>query len=377
VSDEFDVAIVGAGPAGSSAALELASRGRSVVLLEKDVFPRRKVCGEFLSGNGRRRLEGWRLEERARSEGAEVISRGAFSLPGGRSREFALPEPALGLSRAVLDCLLARHAAELGADVRFRHEVVDVHGDLQSGFALSARSPEGGHRFGARVALSAWGRWSPLDLRFGRPFASRRSDRFFGWGAHLMGDSGHLAGRVNLYFFSGGYCGLSRVEHGIVNFAGVVSEKVLRRFGGGWERFTAGLRREHAPLARDLRPLVPDGEILGSQMVLFERHSPVFSGVLALGDSAGVRDPFTGDGQSSAMASGTLAADCVEDFLRGRLSPDGLSERYRAEWTRRLGSPFGWDALFRRLAFSPLMRGMALPFAAPLVSFGFRATRSE
>ena len=374
--DDFDVAVIGAGPAGSSAARALAAHGRSVVLLEKDLFPRRKVCGEFLSANGRRRLEAWGLGDRVRAARAESISSGAFFLPGGQSRGFSLPEPALGISRPCLDQLLARSAADRGADVRFRHEVVDVEGGLANGFAVSARGPAGPCRLRARVALSAWGRWSPLDLQFGRPFASRKTERYFGWGSHLTGDSRNLAGRVHLYFFAGGYCGLSRVEGGTVNFAGIVSEKALRRAGGGWERFTARLRREHGPLSRDLEALAPDGEILGSQTVLFERHSPVFSGLLALGDSAGVRDPFTGDGQSSAMASGDLAAEIVEDFLRGRLTAGGLEDRYRSEWTRRLGPRFGWDALFRRVVFSPLLRRIALPLVGPLVSFGFRATRS-
>jgi menaquinone-9 beta-reductase len=377
VTLEFDAAVVGAGPGGSSAALELAAAGFSVVVFEKDVFPRHKVCGEFLSATGRDQLGRWGLLDELDGAGAESIVEGGFHLSDGKFRNFSLPEGATGISRFLLDTMLARRAARTGADVRYAHEVRGLDGNLSKGFTITTRSPGGDRRFSARVVISAWGRWSPLDIDFEREFASARTNRFFGWGQHFTGDSSHLAGRVHLYFFPGGYCGLSRVEKGIVNFAGIVSEAALRKIGGGWERFTARLRESHGPLSRHLAPLLPDGEIRGSQTVLFERHSPAFRDVLAVGDAAGVRDPFTGDGQASAMASGILAARNVAEFLRGDLAAADLAERYCALWTRHLKPRFGWDALFRRLILSPRLQRLALPLAGPLVSIGFPATRSR
>jgi len=377
VTEKFDVAIVGAGPAGTCAARTLAADGFSVAVFEKDVFPRRKVCGEFLSAAGLRQLHRWNLAGEIERAGAESIAEGGFFPSNGRSRSFALPEPGVGISRSLLDTILAKHAEAQGAGLLFSHEVVGLEGDLTRGFTIAARCPGGVRHFSARAALSAWGRWSPLDLSFGREFASRKVDRFFGWGQHFTGDSRHLAGRVHLYFFAGGYCGLSRVENATVNFAGVVSEGELRKAGGGWDRFTARLREGHKTLSEHLAPLSAEGEILGSQTVLFEKHSAAFRNVLAVGDSAGVRDPFTGDGQASAMSCGILAARHVADFLRGRLSATVLLERYQAAWSRRLGPRFGWDALFRRVILSPRLQRLALPLARPLVSLGFAATRSR
>jgi flavin-dependent dehydrogenase len=111
-------------------------------------------------------------------------------------------------------------------------------------------------------------------------------------------------------------------------------------------------------------------------MVLFEKHSPAFHDILAVGDAAGVRDPFTGDGQASAMTSGVLAASSVGEFLSGNLASRDLAARYGSLWSERLGARFGWDAIFRRAMLSPALQKLALPFAAPLVSLGFPVTRS-
>jgi len=379
LNPEFDVAIVGAGPGGSSAAIELAKRGRTVVLLEKERFPRDKVCGEFLSFEAMEDLARWGVAARIDAEPVERIDRGTFFVAPRRRVDFPLPRPALGVSRRLLDTILAREAESAGAQVRFGLDVERIDGSPAEGFSIAA----GGERPAtARVVLAAWGRWSPLDRAFRRPFAMRTRGRFFGWSRHDGGDSSHLAGKIHLHFFRGGYCGLSRVEGGVVNFAGVVAEKELRRRlgesaerGGGWERFLAALVDDEPRLRADLAPLRPVREVLGTPAVFFERHSPAFGGVLAIGDAAGIRDPFTGDGQATAIRSGVVAARTVDAFLRGEIAPDGLERVHREMWRRAFGAPFGWDGIFRRALFSPIARRILLPIAVPLVRAGIERTR--
>lgn len=369
----FDVAVIGAGPGGTSAAIGLARSGFSVLVLERDRFPRHKVCGEFLSPEATDDLEALGVGERLRAAGGEPIERGAFFFEGRPPVEFPLPRAALGISRFRLDAMLAAAAAAGGADVRFDRKVEGISGDVADGFTIAVEGEE--RPIAARAVVAAWGRWSPLDLALGRAFAAKRRGRFFGWSRHEEGDSSRLAGQVHLHFFPGGYCGLSRVEGGIVNFAGVVSEEEIRRRGAGWEKFLASLVEEQVSLREDLAPLSPSRGVLGTNTVLFERHEPTFDGILAVGDAAGGRDPFTGDGQATAIRGGTLAARALAPFLRGETRAADLDGAYRLAYARAFGARFTWDALIRRALFSEKIRNALLPVALPLIHAGIGRTR--
>jgi flavin-dependent dehydrogenase len=180
---------------------------------------------------------------------------------------------------------------------------------------------------------------------------------------------------VHLYFFRGGYCGLSRIEGGIVNFAGVVTERELRRRGAGWEKFLAALVGEQESLRADLAPLRPARAVLGTSAVFFERHAPAFEDILAVGDAAGVRDPFTGDGQATAIRGGVLAARVLARFLTGEIDAPGLEASYRLAYAGAFRARFTWDALLRRALFSDVVRRALIPVALPLIRLGIDRTR--
>src|SRR5687768_8276819 len=101
-----DVVVIGAGPAGSVAALLLARRGWDVTLVEQHRFPRDKVCGECLSALGMAVLDRHGLGGRFRDAGAVPLTRSAAHSAGGRAVHLALPQPMWGLSRRLFDSLL-------------------------------------------------------------------------------------------------------------------------------------------------------------------------------------------------------------------------------------------------------------------------------
>lgn len=375
MTEEFDAVVVGAGPAGSSAATVLAGAGRSVLLLEKDVFPRPKVCGEFLSADALPSLE--RIGAREVVEGAtpERIVRGALYLPGGKAIPFRLPSPAFGISRFRLDDLLAARARAAGADVRFGARVISARWQTPRAFRVRFAVRRTEVDVEARSVIGAWGRWDALDRALERGFASRRS-RFFGWSRDYVGDTGFLAGEVRLYLFEGGYCGLSRVEGGTVNLAGVVAGQA-REGVGGWPGVLDAVRRGNRALDAALSGLAP-GPIgfLGTGPVFFTAKPPVEDGILMAGDAAGVIDPFSGEGQAAALASGILAAESAERLLAGELTSEQCARVYEGEWRRRFARRFAWSAAFRRLIFNPRVGALAGRLAGEkLVRFAISATR--
>jgi flavin-dependent dehydrogenase len=360
-----DAVVVGAGPAGSAAASVLAQRGRRVLILEKDRFPRPKVCGEFLSASARESLE--RLGVRERVEGvAERIGRGSVHVSGGSGVDFELPEPALGISRFRLDQMLTSRASELGAVTRFGARVTAIEGAPVSGFRVRFVSGQGEETASARAVIGAWGRWDGLDRALDRGFLTR-GGRFFGWSRDYAAEAA-LAGQVRLYAFPGGYCGLSRVEGGAVNLAGVISERSRARLEPGWEAAVAHARSANRKLDRDLAPLRegPTG-FLGTGPVYFTAKPPVEGGMLMVGDAAGVIDPFSGEGQAAALSSGILAAETLERGLAGEVSLADVPPLYAADWRRRFRRRFGWSAAFRSLMLHPSAGAFAARLAGERV----------
>src|SRR6185369_3328070 len=120
-TDNFDVIIAGAGPAGSSAATHLARRGLRVLLVEQKKFPRPKLCGEFISPECRQHFEKLGVAAAMSGAGPSMISETVFYSARGHhlsipSRWFGEPA-ALGLSRAVMDDVLLRRAKDCGVSV--------------------------------------------------------------------------------------------------------------------------------------------------------------------------------------------------------------------------------------------------------------------
>ena len=347
----YDAVVIGAGPAGSSAAIVLAQAGRRVLLIEKDRFPRNKVCGEFLSADALPLFERLGVGLEIEACAPEVIRGGSLQLRGGRSVAFRLAEPALGLSRYRLDHLLALHAQRSGARLEVGSRVLSVS-PANGGFRIGAAQHGEEQEARASAVVGAWGRWDSLDRELARSFLGGRR-RYFGWSRDYEHED-ELAGEVRLYAFRGGYCGLSRVERGSVNLAGVVSEPRHRRLGGSWEAVVAHARRDNSVLDADLSRLSP-GPVgfLGTGPVFFTRKPPVERGMLMAGDAAGFLDPFSGQGQTAALASGILAGETIERALAGRIPLEALPRDYAREWKRRFGRRFGWSAVFRRLMLSP------------------------
>jgi flavin-dependent dehydrogenase len=375
LTEAADAVVVGAGPAGSSAATVLCGRSRKVLLLEKDAFPRHKVCGEFLSADALPSLERIGARELVLHATGERMTRGTLHLSGGRAVSFPLPEPALGISRFLLDDLLARRAREAGADVRFGVRVVAAEPAGTTGFLVRFIHRGAEHSVEARAVIGAWGRWDALD----RSRAFLRGSRFFGWSRDYVGAESSLEGEVRLYLFPGGYCGLSRVEGGAVNLAGVVSEAAWKRAGGGWPGVLDSARHSNARLDSDLSKLAagPVG-FLGTGPVYFTAKPPTENGILMAGDAAGVLDPFSGEGQSAALASGILAAETVERQLSGELSREQCERAYAEEWRQRFARRFAWSAAFRRLILNRGIGAVAERLAGEkIVRFAISATRRE
>ncbi len=379
-----DVCVVGAGPAGSALAARLADRGLAVVLVERDAFPRDKLCGEFLSPEAVARLDDLGCRAALAALRPPPVTSARITLPSGFALDAPLPGVGWGLSRLALDAALAAHARRRGvvllegvtaAAVRPAAAGLDV---VVAPTGAGAAAPER-RAIRAGLVVGAYGRWNRLDRaarRAGPPPAAGfvGLKRHFGLAAGAAGaaTAAALDGRVELHAFDGGYCGLTRIEGGAVNACLLVARRVVGRAagagggplgdGGGprgaggdglagaarWDAVVGAAGRANPALGARLAGLVaaPDSAVHAVSPVPFDTGDRGGSDCLFVGDAAGMIPPLAGDGQAMALEGALLLAE----QLAGALAPGAwLDAAARA----RLAA--AWDGAWRR-AFGRRMR---------------------
>lgn len=351
-----DVAIIGAGPAGSTLAALLASRGVSVALYDRDKFPRDKLCGEFLSYDALPILDAMGVLAAIDTADAPRITR--CRVIGARTYELELPHAARGVSRLFLDDLLLRTAARNGAIVRDGVTVTRFE-ELK-----------------ARVVVGAWGRWGRFDQQLDRAFVRDRSHRNFGFKRHFTGPA---TDSIDLYSFPRGYLGVNAVEGGVTNICGLVHASRLAGHKGRWDSFVETIRDEEPALENLFARYEPAQEnYLSSEPVIFRARSAVEGGVFMIGDASGVIDPLTGNGMAMAIQSALLAAPVI---LRA-LDKANVEDEYRQLHRNFFAKRIAWS---RRVAFllsrPRLLDAMLAAIRTPRVGELFlrrtRASREE
>lgn len=350
-----DVAIVGAGPAGSTLAALLAARGRSVALLDRDRFPRDKLCGEFLSWDALPLLDALGVREEMERAGAPSIGH-CVVVGSRRSHEIPFPRPALGVSRLLLDDLLVRLAERNGA-IRLDGWPVT---ELRPGERLlTAERGEERREIVATAVAGAWGRWGRFDAQLHRRFVQDRTHRHFGFKRHYR--SIRPPGTIELHPFDGGYLGVNDVEGGVTNICGLAHAGRLSGLKGRWDAFVDGIRAERPSLDRLFSACEPvqDG-FLSSDPVIFRGRSPVEQGIFLAGDASGVVDPLAGSGMAMAIQSAFLAARHLFRLLDAPGDRAAIEEAYVRDHGGLFARRIRWSRAASRLLSRPALLDAAL-----------------
>jgi flavin-dependent dehydrogenase len=336
---EVDAAIVGAGPAGSTLAALLAQRGVSVALIDRDTFPRDKLCGEFLSYDALPIVDrlGIALADAPHIEHCRIVSRHA-------TYDFDLPRPARGVSRMTLDAALHGRAVANGA-----------HAITATATSIDATGVDG---VKARVVIGAWGRWGRFDTQLERAFVRDRTHRNFGFKRHYRGP---LSNVIELHSFSRGYLGVNGVDGGVVNICGLVHASRLAGHKGRWDAFVDVLRAEEPTLERLFAGHEPAQEqFLSSEPVIFRARSAVEVGVFMVGDASGVIDPLTGNGMAMAIQSALLAAPFVLRLIHDGREREHVERGYRAAHHAMFAPRIRWSRFVARLLSRPALLDAAI-----------------
>lgn len=362
-ANKADVVVVGAGPAGSSAAYWLAAAGLDVALIEKTSFPREKVCGDGLTPRGTRALIDMGID--VSEANGWLHNRGLRVIGGGQRLHLDWPEltsfPPYGLvrPRADLDALLAVRAIEAGArlyeDTTVTEPMLDDTGRVVG--VLGRTTDKQPVRFTAPLVLTCEGVSGklaqrldvhrndrrPLGVAVRRYYTSPRTEDDYLESWLELWD-----GKPNESDLLPGYGWIFGMGDGTVNAGlGVLNSST------GFQKtdYRAMLTRwlDNTPVEWGLREANAVGPTRGAALPMgFNRTPHYVRGLLLVGDSGGSVNPFNGEGIPYAMESGKFAAQAAIEALHAPAGPrreqalESYPKRMRSEWGGyyRLGGVF-------------------------------------
>jgi 2-polyprenyl-6-methoxyphenol hydroxylase-like FAD-dependent oxidoreductase len=333
------IMIIGGGLAGLTLGIGLRQRGVPVTIWEAGNYPRHRVCGEFISGQGRAVLEGLGLLGRCEAAGAVEARTVLFICGRNRSPVRRLETPALGLSRQILDALLAEVFQENGGDLR-----------------IQARGP-------AAATEAGWVRASGRRLQTGAEWP-----RWFGVKAHVAaGSAVGLEADLEMHLGRDGYVGVNRIGGGEVNVCGLFR---VREGGQRPEAKEDWLRGEAgSPLRERLRGAAFAPESFCSVAGLELRPQRAAARAeCCIGDALTMTPPITGNGMSMAFESAALAAAALAEYSGGGLDWEAARARVARDCDAAFGRRLAWA---RRLQGMMVWRGLQGWAGAPLLRWGW------
>jgi 2-polyprenyl-6-methoxyphenol hydroxylase-like FAD-dependent oxidoreductase len=374
----FDAVIVGAGPAGSSAAILLARAGWSVALVEKQRFPRRKVCGECIAASNLSLLDalgigpvfdsvaGPELRKVALMRGDQTIIADMPESPDGKYRW------GRALGRETLDTLLIERARDVGVLVlqpcsvqAIEGEVGNWHCAVRTAFSkttLTLHTP---------VAIDAHGSWESLPSSRLHSRESRSVSNLFAFKANFR-DTSLDEGLLPILSFDGGYGGMAVADGGVTTLAGCIRSDYL----GAYRRASPRLRAGEVVEAllnnqcKGVRMALQGASREGAWLAVGPLDPGIRLGAVddpfRIGNAAGEAHPIIGEGMSMALQSswllcGHLLGTDQPQSIASKVWQREVGRRYAVEWRHHFASRLRLAAAFAHLAMRPV-------FSAPLVA---------
>ncbi|WP_067031775.1 NAD(P)/FAD-dependent oxidoreductase [Allomuricauda sp. CP2A] len=363
-SQQFDVIIIGGGLAGLTSAIHLAQNDFKVLLIEKNSFPKHKVCGEYVSNEVLPYLE--YLGFNPFEFGAKRITNFELTTHNNKTIQTELPLGGFGMSRYQMDFQLYKLALRQGVsvvkdtvdDVIFEHDV----------FSVQTKS---GQSFTSKITIGAFGKRSNLDTKLQRSFITEKSP-YLGVKIHVSGD--FPENKVALHNFKGGYCGVSKVENDHINLCYITNYKAFKRYKD-IDAFQNDVIFKNLALKELFQNSNAEfDKPLTISQISFATKNPIENHMIMCGDSAGMIHPLCGNGMAMAIRSAQLASGLIIDYLQNKIDTRAALERkYAKVWNKtfslRLKVGHGIAYLFRQDWLAPklLVVLRSTPFLIPLI----------
>jgi geranylgeranyl reductase family protein len=386
--EDAEVIVVGAGPAGATAATYLARAGIDVLVLEKSTFPREKVCGDGLTPRGVKQLIDLGID--TREEAGWLHNRGLRVIAGRTTLELDWPDlasyPPYGVvrQRQDFDEMLARNAQRAGARLLEQTNVTGAITDERDGRVVGVTAKAGPERvpvtYRAPIVLACDGVSARLALSLG---IERNETRPMGVAVRRYYESprskdDYLESHLELWDYSNpaeplllpGYGWIFGMGDGTVN-VGIGILSTSKAFGSTDYRALMRSWLDGTPEEWGFREENAVGKIGGAGLPMGFNRTPHYSpGLLLVGDAGGMVNPFNGEGIGFAMESAKLAAECVVQAMARREGParERALSAYPLALRQSLGSYYRLGNIFSKLIGNPLIMKVATRHGMPRAS---------
>lgn len=333
------ITVIGGGLAGLIASIRLSRSGHKVTLLEKQGFPRHKVCGEYISMEVHNFLDRENLLPSDKI--LPFIDKLSISSACGEFSELALTSGGFGISRYYYENFLYSQAIENDVDV-LHDEVTDI----QKGKEFIAETKKTGD-ISSDFIIGAYGKRTKLDKNLKRRFFHNHSP-YVGVKFHAKYPR-HDPKAIVLHNFSGGYCGICNVEDDTTNFCYLVHREKLKS-AGNIEKLEKNVLFENSLLKEALLNAERNFEkpaVINE--ICFDAKAPVENGVLMIGDAAGMITPLCGNGMAMAIHTAKLLSDII--IKNPQSSLENISVQYEEEWKKIFSARLAWGRFIQKYFF--------------------------
>jgi flavin-dependent dehydrogenase len=324
----YQCAIVGGGLAGLCLAIQLADKGISVILFEKNTYPFHKVCGEYIS------MESWNFLNELGLPLEELnlprINELGISSESGFMLNTLLPLGGFGISRYSLDNYLCEIARKKNVNVIENCKVFDVHKTDENGSEINTSSGI----YHAAIVCGTYGKYTPA---FVNKETKSTTLNYIGVKYHIKTNLN--PNRIELHNFKDGYCGVSKVDGDAYCLCYLTTSVNLEKSGNDIKKMEENILYKNPFLAT----YFTQSEFLfKSPLVIsnisFRKKDTYKNAVFLAGDAAGSITPLCGNGMSMAMRTSKLLAQLLVDYYTKSISKEELIDKYNIAWNKNFNT---------------------------------------
>jgi geranylgeranyl reductase family protein len=354
-----DVIVVGAGPSGSAVATALVQKGRDVLLIDREAFPRDKTCGDGIPASAIEELYDLGMKEKILDSNFYLIEQLLLSSPNGHVLKAPIRQGMSGgksyvIPRMQFDALIQEHAVESGVEFLETQVSEPI---IEDGFVTGVKVKKNGsiEELRAKIVIGADGVTSSV-ARAIRPDKAEDKHRAVALRAYIEGIE-EFPNVVEFYLYNEilpGYAWIFPTAEGRANIGLGMRLDKFRETKKKLEELT-NIFLELPKIKKRLKPGWEMKDMAVWQLNFGSQDMQrVYDGAVLIGDAAGLINPLTGGGISNGLQSASIAADVIDKALEADDTSSQALREYETRLDERLRSSMRRSYLFQRsLMFFP------------------------